>query len=110
MEHARRWGLAERLRAAAPLPVSWSQDVLYEPAGEEISRFKGFLGLADDGDSPERGQQMPQYVLEEVLRDVVTELPAVDLRLGWRLQALDAAGPGPVLRRTVRPGRKTWGR
>ena len=98
MEQARRWGLAERLRAAAPLPVSWSQDVSFCTSflGEEITRFTGVLGLADDGDSPERGQQMPQYVLEEVLRDVVTELPAVDLRLGWRLQTLDAAGPGPV--------------
>ena len=98
MEHARRWGLAERLRAAAPLPVSWSQDVSFCTSfvGEEITRFTGVLGLADDGDSPERGQQMPQYVLEEVLRNVVTELPAADLRLGWRLRALDAAGPGPI--------------
>jgi 2-polyprenyl-6-methoxyphenol hydroxylase-like FAD-dependent oxidoreductase len=98
MEHARRWGLAARLRAAAPLPVSWSQDVSFCTSflGEEITRFTGVLGLGDDGDSPERGQQMPQYVLEEVLREVVTELPAVDLRLGWRLHALDGGGPGPV--------------
>ena len=99
MEHARRWGLAERLRAAAPLPVSWSQDVSFCTSflGEEITRFTGVLGLGDDGLSPERGQQMPQYVLEEVLRDVVTELPAVDLRLGWHLRTLDATGPGTVL-------------
>ncbi|MBV9793722.1 MAG: FAD-dependent monooxygenase [Actinobacteria bacterium] len=98
MEHARRWGLAARLRAAAPLPVSWSQDVSFCTTflGTEITRFTGVLGLADDGDSPERGQQLPQYVLEEVLRAVVTELPAVDLRLGWRLTGLDAARPGPV--------------
>jgi 2-polyprenyl-6-methoxyphenol hydroxylase-like FAD-dependent oxidoreductase len=96
MEHARRWGLAGRLRAAAPLPVSWSQDVSFCTTflGREITRFTGVLGLADDGDSPERGQQMPQYVLEEVLREVVAELPTVDLRLGWRLHSLDPAGPG----------------
>ena len=96
MEHARRWGLAGRLRAAAPLPVSWSQDVSFCTTflGREIARFTGVLGLADDGDSPERGQQMPQYVLEEVLREVAAELAPVDLRLGWRLQSLDAAGPG----------------
>src|ERR1700678_3283485 len=98
MEHVRRWGLAERLRAAAPLPVSWSQDISFCTSflGEEITRFTGVLGLADDGDSPERGQQMPQYVLEEFMRDVATELPTVDLRVGWRLQSLDAAGAGPV--------------
>jgi 2-polyprenyl-6-methoxyphenol hydroxylase-like FAD-dependent oxidoreductase len=97
MEHARRWGLAGRLRAAAPLPVSWSQDVSFCTTflGREITRFTGVLGLADDGDSPERGQQMPQYVLEEVLREVAAELPTVDLRLGWRLQTL-AHGDGPV--------------
>jgi 2-polyprenyl-6-methoxyphenol hydroxylase-like FAD-dependent oxidoreductase len=96
MEHARRWGLAGRLRAAAPLPVSWSQDVSFCTTflGREITRFTGVLGLADDGDSPERGQQLPQYVLEQVLREVAAELPTVDLRLGWRLQSLDAPGPG----------------
>jgi 2-polyprenyl-6-methoxyphenol hydroxylase-like FAD-dependent oxidoreductase len=96
MEHARRWGLAGRLRAAAPLPVSWSQDVSFCTTflGREITRFTGVLGLADDGDSPERGQQMPQYALEEVLREVAAELPTVDLRLGWRLQSLGAAGRG----------------
>ena len=106
MEHARRWGLAARLRAAAPLPVSWSQDVSFCTTflGQEITRFTGVLGLGDDGRSPERGQQMPQYVLEEVLRGVVTELPAVDLRLGWRLEALDATGPGPVRATLSDPG------
>src|ERR1700678_1112178 len=110
MEHARRWGLAQRLRAAAPLPVSWSQDVSFCTSflGQEITRFTGVLGLADNDDSPERGQQMPQYVLEEVLRDVVTELPAVDLRLGWRLQSLDAAGPGPVRAALSDPAGETW--
>src|SRR5262249_5230411 len=29
MEHFRRWGLAERLREAAPLKVNWSQDVVF---------------------------------------------------------------------------------
>jgi 2-polyprenyl-6-methoxyphenol hydroxylase-like FAD-dependent oxidoreductase len=109
MEHARRWGLAQRLRAAAPLPVSWSQDVSFCTSflGEEITRFTGVLGLADDGDSPERGQQMPQYVLEEVLRDVAAELPTVDLRLGWRLQTLDGAGPGPVHVKLADPAGET---
>jgi 2-polyprenyl-6-methoxyphenol hydroxylase-like FAD-dependent oxidoreductase len=110
MEHARRWGLAARLRAAAPLPVSWSQDVSFCTSflGREITRFTGVLGLADDGDSPERGQQLPQYVLEEVLREVAGELPTVDLRLGWRLQALDLAGSGPVHATVSDPGGKTW--
>lgn len=79
MEHLRRWGLADRLRARAPLPVSWSQDVVFctTLAGHELSRFTGVLGLVPEEDRfPELGQQAPQYVLEEVLREAVEELEA----------------------------------
>jgi 2-polyprenyl-6-methoxyphenol hydroxylase-like FAD-dependent oxidoreductase len=42
------------------------------------------LGLAPEGDRfPELGQQAPQYVLEELLRDVVRELPACQLATGF---------------------------
>ena len=97
MEHLRRWGLAGRLRAAAPLPVSWSQDAVFCTAltGRELSRFRGVLGLAPDGDRfPETGQQAPQYVLEELLREAVGELPACTLATGRRVISLqqDHAG------------------
>ncbi|MBP0457210.1 FAD-dependent monooxygenase [Streptomyces bomunensis] len=91
MEHLRRWGLADRLRARAPLPVSWSQDVVFctSLAGRELSRFTGVLGLAAEGDRfPETGQQAPQYVLEEVLREAVEELGACRLVLGSRVVAV----------------------
>ncbi|MEE4546625.1 FAD-dependent monooxygenase [Streptomyces sp. V4-01] len=92
MEHLRRWGLADRLRARAPLPVSWSRDVVFctSLTGWELSRFTGVLGLAPDGDRfPETGQQAPQYVLEEVLREAVGEIDACHLALGSRVVALD---------------------
>ena len=85
MEHLRRWGIADRLRSRAPLPPAWSQDVVFctSLAGRELSRFTGVLGLVPDGDRfPELGQQAPQYVLEELLRDVVRELPACRLATG----------------------------
>ncbi|WP_394618940.1 FAD-dependent monooxygenase [Lentzea sp. JNUCC 0626] len=87
MEHFRRWGLADRLRARAPLPTSWSRDIAFRTTllGRELTRFSGVLGLGDEGVSPELGQQMPQYVLEDLLRDVVSELPACELRLGSRV-------------------------
>lgn len=90
LEHFRRWGAAQRLRDAAPLPVSWSQDVAFRTTllGPEITRFTGVLGLADTGESPERGQQLAQYVTEEVLREIAAELPAVDLRIGSRVTAV----------------------
>jgi 2-polyprenyl-6-methoxyphenol hydroxylase-like FAD-dependent oxidoreductase len=94
MEHLRRWGIAERLRDRAPLPVAWSQDIVFctSLVGHELSRFTGVLGLADQGErSPEVGQQAPQYVLEELLRDVVDELPSVTLATGHRVLGLEDA-------------------
>jgi 2-polyprenyl-6-methoxyphenol hydroxylase-like FAD-dependent oxidoreductase len=91
MEHLRRWGLADRFRAAAPLPISWSQDIVFctSLTGHELWRFTGVLGLVPEGDRfPEPGQQAPQYVLEEMLRDVVTELPGCTLATGWRVVGL----------------------
>jgi 2-polyprenyl-6-methoxyphenol hydroxylase-like FAD-dependent oxidoreductase len=88
MEHLRRWGIADRLREHAPLTPSWSQDVVFctSLAGRELSRFTGVLGLVHDGDRfPELGQQAPQYVLEELLREVVHELPACTLATGARV-------------------------
>ena len=85
MEHLRRWGIADRLREHAPLTPAWSQDVVFctSLAGRELSRFTGVLGLVHDGDRfPELGQQAPQYVLEELLREVVRELPACTLATG----------------------------
>lgn len=91
MGHLRRWGLADRLRDRAPLATSWSQDVVFctSLSGQELSRFTGVLGLTPQGDRfPETGQQAPQYVLEEVLREAVDELDACRLALGARVVAV----------------------
>jgi 2-polyprenyl-6-methoxyphenol hydroxylase-like FAD-dependent oxidoreductase len=112
MEHLRRWGIAGRLREHAPLAPSWSQDAVFctSLAGRELSRFTGVLGLVHDGDRfPELGQQAPQYVLEELLREVVHELPACTLATGVtvadveqdpgqvRVTVADAAGQRTVI-------------
>lgn len=92
MEHLRRWGIATRLRETAPLPVSWSQDIVFCTTlqGHELSRFTGVLGLAPEGDRfPEVGQQAPQYVLEELLRTVVGELEACTLLTGLRVEDVE---------------------
>ena len=41
MEHLRRWGVADALRAAAPLPVAWSQRVTFceSLSGRRITDF-----------------------------------------------------------------------
>jgi 2-polyprenyl-6-methoxyphenol hydroxylase-like FAD-dependent oxidoreductase len=88
MEHLRRWGIADELRERAPLSVEWSQDAVFctSLVGRELSRFTGVLGLSRDGDRfPEPGQQVPQYILEELLRDTVRHLPTCTFVTGVAL-------------------------
>src|SRR5579875_3883694 len=101
MEHLRRWGIAGRLRERAPLPVSFSQDIVFctSLAGHELSRFHGVLGLLPEGDRfAELGQQSPQYVLEELLREVVAQTPSATLLTGWRVDGLDQDDDGVHVR------------
>jgi 2-polyprenyl-6-methoxyphenol hydroxylase-like FAD-dependent oxidoreductase len=88
MEHLRRWGIADRLRAAAPLPVEHAQDVVFCTGlfGHEITRFPEAFGLwtSPREVAAEAGQQAPQSLVEQVLRDAAAELPTVTLLVGWR--------------------------
>lgn len=87
MEHFRRWGLAGALRAAAFLPVQWSQDVVFcaNLLGPEIARFTGCFGMTTDRSEvfAETSQQVPQFVVEGVLRDAVAELETCRTAFGW---------------------------
>lgn len=89
MEHLRRWGIAEELRAAAPLPVSWSQDAVFCTTllGREITRITNCFGLspARSDAFAESGQQVSQAVFEQALRSALGRLPSVQLALGWSL-------------------------
>jgi 2-polyprenyl-6-methoxyphenol hydroxylase-like FAD-dependent oxidoreductase len=96
MEHLRRWGLADQLRAAAPLPVAWSQRVMFceTLSGRCVTYFDGAFGLTTKRDDrfAEAGQQVPQPVVEEVLRAHVGRSPHVDLRLGHTVTGLTQGG------------------
>ncbi|HVD27554.1 MAG TPA: FAD-dependent monooxygenase [Mycobacteriales bacterium] len=96
MEHLRRWGLADRLRAAAPLPVDHAQDVVFCTGlfGHEITRFPNAFGLwtTPRDIAAEAGQQAPQPLVEEVLREAAAALPTVTLLIGWRATEV-ADGP-----------------
>lgn len=93
MEHFRRWGIAATLRNAAPLPVAWSQDVSFcnELLGTEITRITNAFGLtlAQDERFAESGQQVPQFIVEEVLREAVSQLSSVKLLIGWTFEMLE---------------------
>src|SRR3954469_19747021 len=92
MEHLRRWGIADRLREVAPLPVSYAQDVVFCTGlfGHEITRFRNAFALVPERveELAEVGQQAPQSLVEEVLREAAAALPTVTLLVGWRAMSV----------------------
>lgn len=98
MSHLRRWGLADTVRAAAPLPVDYAQDAVFVSTllGREVTRFPEIFQLTvrRPEETPERGQQVGQPVIEEVLRAKVATLKLVDLRLGARVVEVTQTGSG----------------
>jgi 2-polyprenyl-6-methoxyphenol hydroxylase-like FAD-dependent oxidoreductase len=104
MTHLRRLGLAEALRNAAPLPVGFAQDVIFCSAlsGREIRRFPHAFQLKAGryGAQPECGQQVPQPVLETLLREAVAASAHTTLLTGLRVDSF-AALPGGGQRVTV---------
>ncbi|TQM02996.1 FAD-dependent monooxygenase [Pseudonocardia kunmingensis] len=106
MELLRRWGLADRVRAAAPLPVAHAQDVVFctRLTGHEITRFPNAFALHPQrrDEFAECGQQIPQPVVEEVLRAAVAELPTVEFLAGHRLVAAED-GPDGLRARIAGP-------
>jgi 2-polyprenyl-6-methoxyphenol hydroxylase-like FAD-dependent oxidoreductase len=89
MEHFRRWGLADELRDRSPLKVGWSSDIVFctTLTGREVYRFhEAFgLGLAGTDRVAEPGQQAPQPVVEQLLREVAAADPNIELITGWRV-------------------------
>jgi 2-polyprenyl-6-methoxyphenol hydroxylase-like FAD-dependent oxidoreductase len=102
MELFRRWGFAERIRSRAPIPVSWSSDVVFctAAAGAEVTRFTGTLGLGLAGDDlvAEPGQQVGQPVVEQALRDALAEAGDARLLFGYRAIGVDQDADGVSVR------------
>ncbi|TMR20983.1 hypothetical protein ETD86_17165 [Nonomuraea turkmeniaca] len=98
MELLRRWGLAETLRARAPLAVSWSDEAVFVTSllGREITRIGGCFGLDLVGSdlAAEPGQQAPQPLVEEILREAVGDA----LLTGWQVAGLREDAEGVTVR------------
>jgi 2-polyprenyl-6-methoxyphenol hydroxylase-like FAD-dependent oxidoreductase len=89
MEHMRRWGIADAVRAAGPLPADYEPNVVFATRmfGAQIAKFENalFMSRARDERYAESSQWIPQYKFEAVLRDHAATLPTVSLRFGTRL-------------------------
>lgn len=83
MEHFRRWGIADAVRSRAPLPQSWSDEVVFCTTllGREVTRFDHCLGLdlLHDDLVAEGGQQAPQPLIELIMRERVAASPHAQL-------------------------------
>ena len=97
-EHMRRWGIADRLRAASPLGTDYPSNVVFctRLAGRELARFENAMYCAP-GRNPlysEHAQWIPQYTVEEVMREHAQSLPGVELRFSTELRSFtqDDAG------------------
>ncbi len=99
MEHMRRWGVAEAIRAAAPLPRAYPTDVVFATRlfGRTLAKFhNAFFGTDGPPDDrfAERAQWTPQYKVEGALRARAASLPGVTLRFGARLESMTQDADG----------------
>lgn len=97
-EHLRRWGLADRLRAASPLGTDYPSNVLFVTrlAGPALARFDNAFYCAP-GRNPlysEHAQWVPQYTVEEVMREYAQSLPGVELRFNCELRGFEQDDKG----------------
>jgi len=93
--HLRRWGIADRLRAASPLGVDYPSNVVFVTRldGHELTRFENAFYCAP-GRNPlysEHAQWVPQYTLEEVLREHVETLASVQVRFNCEMLGFEQA-------------------
>ncbi len=80
--HLRRWRIADRLAEASPLGIGYPSDVLFVTrlGGKLLSRIPNASNCAPERNDwyPEHGQWIPQYVLEQVMREHAGKLAAVE--------------------------------
>ncbi|MDB5608071.1 MAG: hypothetical protein JWP25_4971 [Bradyrhizobium sp.] len=89
MQHLRRWGIADALRKASPLPFDYPTDVVFATTllGRTLAVIENAFEGAKRRDPrfPEAAQWVPQYTVEKVMRRRLAELPSVTLSNGVML-------------------------
>ena len=117
MEHYRRLGFAEKVRAQG-LPPDYPTDIAYftRYARHELARFslpsaraaremvKTLTGSWSAAELPHRVSQM---FVEGVLREEAAACPSVSIRPGWRMMAIRDTGNGPEVDAEHDGGRTT---
>jgi 2-polyprenyl-6-methoxyphenol hydroxylase-like FAD-dependent oxidoreductase len=94
-EHMRRWGIAHKLRAASPIPPDYPPNIVFATRlnGPEICRFENAFNAsrAKNNLYSEEAQWVPQFVVEQVLRDHAVSLPGVTVRFETKFESFREA-------------------
>ncbi len=97
-EHLRRWGIADALRQASPIPPDYGANVVFATRmnGPLLARFENAMHARRERNElfSEEGQWVPQYTLEEVLRSHAASLPGVRIEFGCELAGFEEDGDG----------------
>ena len=97
-EHLRRWGIADALRQASPIPPDYGANVVFATRmnGPVLARFENAMHTRRERNElfSEEGQWVPQYTLEEVLRSHAVSLPGVRVEFGSELTGFEADEAG----------------
>ena len=95
-EHLRRWGIAGKLRDASPIAPDYPSNVVFATRmnGPRLARFENALNgsRARNDLYSEEAQWVPQYVLEEVLRQHAASLPGVTIAFNTELASFTDDG------------------
>ena len=97
-EHLRRWGIAEALRQASPIPADYPSDIVFATrmTGPRLAFFEDALNGSRERNNlySEGSQWVPQYVLEEVLRRHASAMPGVRIAFDTELTAFSQSTSG----------------
>ena len=104
--HLRRWGIADKLAEVSPFGVDYPSDVQFVTrlGGHRLALIPDAMNCNPQRDDryPEHGQWVPQYKLEQVLREHAETLPSVTIRFSTQFIAAEQDAAGVTM--TVRDG------
>src|SRR5580693_289215 len=109
-EHLRRWGIADALRRASPISPDRPSTVVFATRmnGPLVARFENALNGSRVRNNlySEEAQWVPQYVLEDVMRQCAQSLPHVTIHFETEFVSLTQTASGVATQvRDVRRGR-----
>ena len=118
MEYYRRLGFADRIRALG-LPETYPADISYHTryATHELARLRGPSRRQVEERRREANPQWPtpeplhrgqQMLIEPVLKAEAERFPAVHMRFGWRVDAIEQSAEGVRVRAVDETGRAAW--